>query len=235
MSIVLSSGSKSAGVSSKKYPIVKRKKKSSKAPFRSRGPSRSLPNSALLRQRYCTSAITLTCTSGAWAYWQFAINNAYDPDYTGIGHQPMLFDQMTTLYKDYRVVGFKISAYASNNTTERPFVLTMLGTATVSGASSEEQLIEIPNLQKRVKFGGSNYQVLSASSKVKPWKVLGVKKSAYMSDDQYKGVTTGAPAVIPYMTVYAQPFDQVTSTTIFLYAVIEMDVLYSSPKIVAQS
>lgn len=38
----------------------------------------------------------------------FSCNGMYDPNVTGIGHQPLYFDQMTPLYNHYKVIKSKI-------------------------------------------------------------------------------------------------------------------------------
>jgi len=49
----------------------------------------------------------LTSLNGA--IWQFRANSCFDPDYTGIGHQPMYFDNLAAVYQRYRVIGCKIT------------------------------------------------------------------------------------------------------------------------------
>lgn len=46
------------------------------------------------------AAVTSTCHV-------FRLNSLYDPDYTGAGHQPYGYDQMSTFWTDYRVVGVR--------------------------------------------------------------------------------------------------------------------------------
>lgn len=54
---------------------------------------------------YCD---TKTLAPGATAArHKFKINGINDPDYSGVGHQPMFHDNWATLYSKWRVVGFK--------------------------------------------------------------------------------------------------------------------------------
>jgi len=45
---------------------------------------------------------------------EYALNGLYDPDLSGVGHQPMGFDQLSAMWKRYRVwkVDFKIRCFA---------------------------------------------------------------------------------------------------------------------------
>lgn len=47
--------------------------------------------------------------------WQFAANGLYDPDTTGIGHQPMFYDNYCEIYQKYRVKQSKISVTVVNH------------------------------------------------------------------------------------------------------------------------
>lgn len=42
--------------------------------------------------------------------YQFRANSIFDPNYTGIGHQPMGHDRFNTLYRTYEVLGSRIRA-----------------------------------------------------------------------------------------------------------------------------
>lgn len=66
------------------------------------------PNSIITKLRYCTFG-TLAMTSGARGYNVFSANSLYDPDTTGVGHQPMWFDTYAAIYDQYAVLGSKIT------------------------------------------------------------------------------------------------------------------------------
>ena len=47
--------------------------------------------------------------------YTFRGNSCYDPDYSGVGHQPLYFDRYMTLYSRYRVVASRIRVNFINN------------------------------------------------------------------------------------------------------------------------
>ena len=56
-----------------------------------------VPNSINVRLRY-SDVITLTSTAGSLSKHVFRSNSLFDPDFTGVGHQPMYYDQLGALY-----------------------------------------------------------------------------------------------------------------------------------------
>jgi hypothetical protein len=66
----------------------------------------------------------LNSTSGSIAKQQFRWNSCFDPDFTGSGHQPLYWDQFTTMYDNYIVT--KASAVIKFvNTSTVPFQVGM--------------------------------------------------------------------------------------------------------------
>lgn len=51
---------------------------------------------------------------------QFAANGLFDPDLTGIGHQPMGYDQLIAIYQDYRVHAVKFTVELTTQTAAVP-------------------------------------------------------------------------------------------------------------------
>lgn len=60
------------------------------------------PTRGMVKLRYCDST-TITSTTGASNTIQYNISSLYDPEYTYVGHQPYLYDQITSLFNAYCV------------------------------------------------------------------------------------------------------------------------------------
>lgn len=60
--------------------------------------------------RYAEETVTLTPSMGSVATYSFRANSLFDPNYSGVGHQPLTFDQIAVLYDHYTVTGAKIRA-----------------------------------------------------------------------------------------------------------------------------
>lgn len=66
-----------------------------------------MPFAKLATLRY-SETVNLAGTAGILQRYAFSANSVYDPNNTGGGHQPMGYDQWTTLYNKYVVLGSKI-------------------------------------------------------------------------------------------------------------------------------
>jgi len=69
---------------------------------RFRAPLGNFPNTKTVALRY-VDTLNLNGGPGSSAVQVFRVNNIYDPDYTGLGHQPMYRDNYAALYSKYRV------------------------------------------------------------------------------------------------------------------------------------
>lgn len=69
--------------------------------------------------------------------WQFSANGCYDPDTTGLGHQPMYFDNYSAVYNQYRVLKSEITVTVVN---------TAVNTAVYNGTTTVAQ----PNYNYRL-------------------------------------------------------------------------------------
>lgn len=99
----------------KRYPKKTRKYKN----FR---PQRLLhvgfPRTTMVKLRY-VDGFSLDPGVGSLAYHAFVANSCYDPNNSGVGHQPMNFDMWSALYNHYIVVGAKITATLSDHTGQQ--------------------------------------------------------------------------------------------------------------------
>lgn len=65
------------------------------------------PKKLCITHKYADKGI-MTCASGVMQTQLFVANGMYDPDYSGLGHQPIYFDEISALYDHYVVIGSRI-------------------------------------------------------------------------------------------------------------------------------
>lgn len=85
-----------------------------------------LPKTKLATMRYANTFNLSHGGGGVVGKYVFRANSLYDPDFTGVGTQPLLRDQWANIYQNYIVVGSKIVAtfatQSTSVTTQNSFV-----------------------------------------------------------------------------------------------------------------
>lgn len=182
------------------------KKRTSKP--RRRAPRRKITNVNLvsmtpIAQRYITKMkysqpAVLAVTNG---YVQVMnLNSVFDPDRTGVGHQPYGFDQLAALYNRYRVIGCSYNITAYNGTT--PIRFGALPTNEVPPIGNLDELCENPRSRWAIQVPGGNTKMIKGYVSIPS--LTGRTKAQYMADDRYQSTVTGNPQELALLSIYAQ-------------------------------
>lgn len=135
---------------------------------------------------------------------QFRINSLFDPDFSLGGHQPLGYDQYSTLYNKYRVhgMGYKIT-FINRETAYQLEVATQLRPNSVA-QTNIDTIHEAPYTQKRIIGieGGRSMATIKGYASMA--KIRGVSKSVIKSDDQYSASTGANPAISAFLQIYMQ-------------------------------
>lgn len=87
----------------------------------------------------------------------FSINNMYDPDVKGVGHQPLYFDQYTQVYRKFRVNFARISVTAVNHIVNTTVVSNYSYRLFILNEATEGTTSEYPNdIDQIIEEGGPN-------------------------------------------------------------------------------
>ncbi len=136
--------------------------------------------------------------------YTYAINNLYDPDKTGIGTQPINFDQMCALYTLFRVIQVDYDIEFVNVTTAASSTATVGVVPSWNDALPTDVIawMGLPRSKQRMlsNLGGSNYCKMIGS--VKPWQILSIPKAQYMSSPDYTCTASGSPARNVYLSTF---------------------------------
>lgn len=68
-----------------------------------------LPAGKIVKMNY-NEVLSYTSSTGIASSNTFAMNGIFDPNITGIGHQPLMHDQMALYYSTYQVIGAVVTA-----------------------------------------------------------------------------------------------------------------------------
>lgn len=164
----------------------------------------------------------------------YCVNGIYDPDITGVGHQPTGFDQLMPFYDHYVVIGSVMTAtFSTRNTAVK----------TIAGVTVKDSLSGITDYREMVEQGNTKYAVLGIgdSSKgirtfrypVNPSKFLG--RSKPLSDDQLKGSSSANPTELCYYHLWVTSLDGGDPTPVDVQVKIDYTVIFIEPKTVGLS
>lgn len=156
----------------------------------------SLVNRALhpIPQRFITKMkyAELVTTDGN-GHFYFNLNSVFDPNRSGIGHQPYGHDTLQTLYNRYRVIscGWRIQPTAISTTAIWPLQIASIpaNEQLIFGTLSEVR--ENPRAKYIVQNPGAGVMTLSGKSYLPS--LVGRNKAQYMADDRYQAIMGASP------------------------------------------
>jgi len=143
-----------------------------------------------LSQTYAATDITTSARNS------FSCNGMYDVDETGTGHQPRFFDEMSSFYDKYRVIGSKITVKFINLSAEPCYVILHKGTQTLGANWDAQELRELKNVQTRVlhSLDTGPRSVVRLSSGFSPANFMDRPKILTYADEELEAPYTQNPA-----------------------------------------
>lgn len=241
-----------------KYPVVAittkkktRKKKASAAVvipstrmFKSvkQNPAASFPKTREVRMKYVEYRNMLTGVITPVDQYAYRANSAYDPDATGVGHQPLGFDQWSQFYNKYVVTEARMTVKGQGQSYgSTPYILGILlsDDVALSANLASNGLTVCEQPHAIYDFGSptaNGWQtVCTKKYNAKKWhNVTNVKDSTQLTAN-----VTADPAdptyFIIYMSSYRGQNNDVGSTGVAVHIMIEYTVVFSDPKQLDQS
>lgn len=178
-----------------------------------RGP---VPDRIFLKLNYCE---TFTIASGATANEQVFRSSLYDPDYTGVGHQPLGRDQWATFYQKYRVYGMKYHL-AVEHTSASPLVICVLWDSNPGGAYTNltEAIEKTYSKWKYLSSGnGGSRSGISMGGYMTVAKIFGAARGKIKSEDDFQAAIGSNPTKAMGLHIIQQAADLTTSVNIRYY------------------
>lgn len=119
----------------------------------------------------------------------FSGNNLYDPNYSGGGHQPMFYDQLTTIYQRWRVTGSRITM--KSNAGSNAIAYMWLGPSIqTTGPATAGEAFEQPYYVSRCTTGNAAKGEIKMSKAMSTKRIFGVKD---ISAPEYSGGIASGP------------------------------------------
>lgn len=137
---------------------------------------------------------------------QMNLNSLFDPNRSGLGHQPYGFDQLcgpsgSALYNRYRVFKVDYVVVVANDTYNIHYaVLNSNDASPPIGSVSEAR--ENPRCQYKCQNPGGTLKTITGSISLPS--LMGRTKAQYMASDNYQSQYNTSPAELAVMNIYAQ-------------------------------
>lgn len=154
----------------------------------------AVPDRMLLRLPYYEA---IKWSGNPQAYYDWNLNSIYDPNRSGIGHQPLGYDQWKLLYNRYRVVGVK-ARFSATNLSDVPVRVGIVGDNQPSGAIylSDVSMFEQPHMKSFILGSANGVNTRSFTMFFSPAKITGSPMYRYKSDNQYQAQWSSNPSEI---------------------------------------
>lgn len=197
----------------------------------------AFPSNRVVKLKYVETFTIDVPAATAFNEYVFSANSIFDPNVTAAGHQPYGRDQWLLFYKQYVVLGSKISVQGIVETSSNSAIygvkctdLATTGHTTIAG------LMEAPGISYRfiqTAVNGNVPRPAVAHFSAKKWfNVSDVKDNK----TRIGAAMTASPAEQAYFTVFLGPHDGTTDIPAYRFvATIQYIVLLSEPKELPQS
>lgn len=169
---------------------------------------------------------------GTITWGVYAANGLYDPYISGVGHQPVGFDEYMLRYDHYMVIASKIKVEFIPNTGNTQHHVGFLGlrnnnSTTVITQDITVEQADMKSVVLTIPVGSKTYGVLTKGFSAKRF----FKRSALNSDNTLRGNNTTNPGALAYYHVGVAPLDQGETGQIYNVRVtIDYIALFTEPK-----
>lgn len=185
------------------------------------------PNYQLVKLKYCEEFVLSMNAVLTQDFKLVRINDLFDPNYSGSGHQPYFRDQLYNIYKKARVLSSKIIVqFAPDTNQPMEVILTPLPDAT------SETNFTLAKERKGTRHSLINLGKIKTLYAVSPTHTaLGVSKPTVRIDDLFVQTTSSslADAQSNYWQFGAKLMNPISSATCVCSVKIEMITLFSDP------
>lgn len=174
--------------------------------------------------------------AGQAAYYRFSANGCYDPDLTGIGHQPRGFDELMALYQHYTVVGSKITLRAAadnGNVVDGVIGVSLTSDETFTSLQLNDWM-ERSDVKSKVIAGGAGAPATTLTQTCSPKKFFGARN--LLDEANYRGTTSANPADQIGFGIFCGALDSSADAGSYMIdVVIDYLVVLTEPKEVGSS
>lgn len=175
-----------------------------------------------IAQRYIckmkyAEVVTSPLGGGTYGLYALNLNSIFDPNRTGIGHQPYGHDTFQTMYNRYRVIAcsYRVAVSSSDGAAVQ-FAIQPTNEAIAPANVSEVR--ENPRTRYALQ-GATGSPVKFISGKVYLPSLMGRSKAQYMADDRYQATFGTSPSELGLLNIYSSNLTESASAATHAYNV----------------
>lgn len=160
----------------------------------------------------------ITLTAGATlGTYSFACNGMYDPNITGVGHQPYYYDQMSALYDHYHVIGAKITVKFIPTTASAPMLCGVF--------INDDSTVTPTNIDTLCENSNARWRTTDLAGDIVTFNIKWSAKKAFggavMANNSLQGEVGSNPTELQTFQVFLQHVDKVTNVSANLEVAIQ--------------
>lgn len=161
------------------------------------------PKQMKMRHRYFETFDVISTTGGMGTHL-ISCNGMYDPNYTGGGHQPFYFDQVSALYNHYTVLWSRATITITHGTTN--------STNASCALWINDDTSVTPTYNSVVEQGSATYGVLGKNNTdtlvlTKTWDASKTFGGSVLGNDNLQGTSSSNPTEQSYYNLSLFPQD----------------------------
>jgi hypothetical protein len=162
---------------------------------------------------------TIVCNAGVSNQNIFTGNGPFDPDVTGVGGQPLGYDQWHAFYNKNRTLASVIEVSFSNTTGASAATVTFEWALAPTNSSSTFLDVDTAACVPYAKQGIVNTNLVGMPrgpirSRMETDLIMGLPKSGVLIDDNLAGSSGANPAELWYWQFVVQPLDHASTATV---------------------
>lgn len=175
----------------------------------------------MTRMRYCDT-YPITSTGGVIAKQVFRVNDCFDPDFTGSGHQPLYRDNFATLYDFYVVPSARIKVTICNTGNVPAHCGVLLDDDTTTSTSYSVLLEQNNGKHHLLPAQAGSLSSHTFTMNFNAQKMFGWDPTKVLSA---KTLWANSPTIVAALLSWAQPVDLTSTVTYYASIEIDMDVM----------
>lgn len=170
------------------------------------------PKKVLVTHKYNEQVAINTGAGGLMSNQLFSCNGMFDPNTTGVGHQPYYFDQLTTLYDHYCVIGSKIKLrIAKSDVTTVPCTV---------GVYINDDTTATTSLTTAMEYSSGRHVVLTTSNQkstiTRKWSAKKYFGRSVLANTDLQGTSAANPAEQSFFNFWVDSSTNLQQTSVLL-------------------